>query len=86
MSELNQDQATAFGFAGKNELWKQILIVLEAMQERETLIAIGRDTLGENRIHASGRADGITDAIATLRYYRQEARKLSGLNPEEDVV
>lgn len=75
---ITEKQKTAFSFGGGNLLWDEICIVLNALQEEEMLIAINRETKGEDRIHATGRVDGINLVMSTLNYIRDEALKENG--------
>ena len=83
---MTQEQVAAFGFAGKNALWDEISKVLNAMQEQEMFTVIARSTVGEDRIHAAGRCDGINMVISTLNHIREDARKKMGLTPTEDLA
>jgi hypothetical protein len=83
---MTDDQAKAFGFAGKNQLWTEITKLIEELQEQHWMIAISKDCKGEDRIHASGTADGINIILSTLAEYRKQARILNGLTPEEDLA
>lgn len=76
---ITEKQQIAFGFVEENLLWDEICKVLNALQEQETLIAISKDTKGEDRIHASGRADGINLVISTFNWYRENALEKRGL-------
>lgn len=83
---MTEDQKNAFGFSGKNIVWSEVIKLIEAMQQQQWMIAIGKDTKGEDRIHACGSADGINLVLSTLVQFRQDARKLNGLTPTEDLA
>ena len=83
---MTEDQKQAFGFSGKNIVWSEIIKLIEAMQQQQWMIAIGKDTKGEDRIHACGSADGINLVLSTLVQFRQDARQLNGLTPTEDLA
>ncbi len=52
---------------------------LEFYIEREVFSAIDRNTAGEARTHAAGRADGANGLKETLLWFREEALKKRGL-------
>lgn len=83
---MTDDQKMAFGFAGKNITWTETIKLIEAMQQQQWMIAISRDTKGEDRVHACGVADGINLVLSTLVQFRQDARQLNGLTPEKDLA
>lgn len=83
---MTEDQKNAFGFSGKNIVWSEVIKLIEAMQQQQWMIAIGKDTKGEDRIHACGSADGINLVLSTLIQFRQDARQLNGLTPTEDLA
>ena len=83
---MTEDQKNAFGFSGKNIVWSEVIKLIEAMQQQQWMIAIGKDTKGEDRIHAWGSADGINLVLSTLVQFRQDARQLNGLTPTEDLA
>ena len=83
---ITENQLKAFGFAGTNFLWSEILIALQQSQEQLWMHAIGAEVKGEERVHACGQADGINMALSLLINLRQEARKLNGLTPDEDLA
>jgi hypothetical protein len=78
-------QRSAFGFAGENLVFSEICKLVEELQEQQWMIAIARDTRGEDRIHAAGNADGINLVLSTLAQFRAEARRLNGLTDKEEV-
>jgi len=83
---MTEDQKNAFGFSGKNIVWSEVIKLIESMQQQQWMIAIGKDTKGEDRIHACGSADGINLVLSTLVQFRQDARQLNGLTPNEDLA
>lgn len=83
---MTEDQKNAFGFAGKNITWTEVIKLIEAMQQQQWMTAVGRETKGEDRIHACGCADGINLVLSTLVQFRQDARQLNGLTPNEDLA
>lgn len=83
---MTEDQKNAFGFSGKNIVWSEVIKLIEAMQQQQWMIAIGKDAKGEDRIHACGSADGINLVLSTLVQFRQDARQLNGLTPTEDLA
>lgn len=83
---MTEDQKNAFGFSGKNIVWSEVIKLIEAMQQQQWMIAIGKDTRGEDRIHACGSADGVNLVLSTLVQFRQDARQLNGLTPTEDLA
>jgi hypothetical protein len=83
---MTDDQKTAFGFAGKNITWTETIKLIEAIQQQQWMTAVSRETKGEDRIHACGSVDGINLILSTLVQFRQDARKLNGLTPNEDLA
>jgi hypothetical protein len=83
---MTDDQKNAFGFAGKSVTWTEVIKLIEAMQQQQWMTAVSKDTKGEDRIHACGSVDGINLVLSTLVQFRQEARKLNGLTPDEDLA
>ncbi len=83
---MTDDQKNAFGFSGKNGTWTEVIKLIEAMQQQQWIAAVSRDMKGEDRIHACGSVDGINLVLSTLIQFRQEARKLNGLTPDEDLA
>jgi len=83
---MTEDQKNAFGFSGKNIVWTEVIKLIEDMQQQQWMIAISKDTKGEDRIHACGSADGINLVLSTLVQFRQDARQLNGLTPTEDLA
>lgn len=62
------------GFAGTSETWDAMMAVLEESITIETTAAISRETVGEERVHASGRAEALTEFRADLLALRQQAK------------
>jgi hypothetical protein len=83
---MTENQKTAFGFAGKNLLWSEIVKHLNEVQTALTLQAIAQSVKGEDRIHLCGQADAVNYVISSLISMRQEARQLNGLTPDEDLA
>jgi hypothetical protein len=83
---MTDDQKNAFGFAGKNITWTEVLKLIESIQQQQWMIAISKDTKGEDRVHACGAADGVNLVLSTLVQFRQDARLLNGLTPNEDLA
>lgn len=83
---MTEDQKDAFGFAGKNVIWSEVLKVIEELQQQHWMLAISKDCKGEDRIHAAGQADGINLLLSTLIELRKQARELNGLTTNEDLA
>lgn len=83
---MTQKERAAYGFAGKNHMWDQIIETIQQMQEQFWMSAISNNVKGEDRIHACGQADGINLVYSTLLTLRSEALKLNGLTDEEDLA
>ena len=83
---MTENQKDAFGFSGKNNIWSELLNVVEQLQEQHWMLAISKDCKGEDRIHAAGQADGINLVLSTLIELRKQARQLNGLTPDEDLA
>ena len=69
---------SAFQRQGKNPLWETLLDNLDAAIDVEMVTAISADTIGEARIHQSGRADALLDFKNHLVELREAA--ISKLN------
>ena len=69
---------SAFQWEGKNPLWETLLDNLDAAIDVEMVTAISADTIGEARIHQSGRADALLDYKNHLVELREAA--ISKLN------
>jgi hypothetical protein len=83
---MTQKERAAYGFAGKNHIWDQIIETIQQMQEQMWIHAISNNVKGEDRIHACGQADGVNLVYSTLLTLRQEALKLNGLTEEKDLA
>jgi hypothetical protein len=83
---MTDDQKNAFGFAGKNVTWTEVIKLIESMQQQQWMAAVSREMKGEDRIHACGSVDGINLVLSTLVQFRQNARQLNGLTPNEDLA
>lgn len=71
---MDAQQLAAFAFTGDNPLWTQTLSLLDTCLEEEIAAAIDPQTVGEARIHAAGRAEGLVKFRALLAMVRDEAR------------
>jgi hypothetical protein len=83
---MTENQKDAFGFAGKNITWSEVLKVIEELQQQHWMLAISKDCKGEDRIHTAGQADGINLTLSTLIELRKQARQLNGLTINEDLA
>ena len=83
---MTQSERAAYGFAGKNHMWDQIIETIQQMQEQLWMGAVGNNNKGEDRIHACGQADGVNLVYSTLLTLRQEALKLNCLTDENDLA
>jgi hypothetical protein len=83
---MTQRERAAYGFAGKNHMWDQIVDTIQQMQEQLWMHAVGNSVKGEDRAHACGQADGVNLVYSTLLTLRQEALKLNGLTEEKDLA
>ena len=83
---MTENQKQAFGFAGKNLLWSEIINHLNEVQTALTLQAIAQSVKGEDRTHLCGQADAVNYVISSLINFRQEARQLNGLTTNEDLA
>jgi hypothetical protein len=83
---MTENQKQAFGFAGKNLVWSEIVKHLNEIQTALTLQAISQSVKGEDRTHLCGQADAVNYVISSLINIRQEARQLNGLTPDEDLA
>jgi len=79
---ITENQRTAFGFPGTNNVWTEVLNVIQQSQETLWMQAISSQVKGEDRVHACGQADGVNMIYSLLISLRQEARKLNGLTEE----
>jgi hypothetical protein len=68
----------SFGFFGENHLWNGIVTVLNDAIKDEVETAISRETLGEERIHAAGRAESLNDFLLLLNQLREKAKEING--------
>lgn len=83
---MTDNQHKAFGFIGTNNVWNEILKVIQESQEQLWMHAVSTEAKGEDRIHACGQADGVNMIYSLLISLRQEARALNGLTSEEDLA
>ena len=82
---MTQKERAAYGFAGKNHMWDQIIETIQQMQEQLWMSAVGNNNKGEDRVHACGQADGVNLVYSTLLTLRTEALKLNGLTEEDNL-
>lgn len=85
-NSMTQRERAAYGFAGKNHMWDQIVETIQQMQEQLWMHAVGNNAKGEDRVHACGQADGVNLVYSTLLTLRQEALKLNGLTEEKNLA
>jgi hypothetical protein len=83
---MTQKELAAYGFAGKNHIWDQIIETIQQMQEQLWITAIGSSVKGEDRVHACGQADGVNLVYSTLLTLRSEALKLNGLTDKDNLA
>jgi hypothetical protein len=57
------------------ELFKEILVHVDAMLQREMLKVMDVGTKGEDRAHSAGRLDAFNDLLVDLQQRRAEALK-----------
>lgn len=69
-----------FGFQGGNRTWDAILAVLDEAIEDELATVVSRETLGEERIHAAGRAEALRDLKMSLHQLREMALVEQGIS------
>lgn len=72
---MKPDQLEPFAFTGTSPLWDAILAHTNDCIQDEVETAINRETLGEYRIHAAGRAEALNDFLISLHQLRDEAKK-----------
>ena len=75
---IKPDQLEAFGFDGTNPLWDALLAHTQECIQDEVETAISRETTGEDRIHAAGRAEALNDFLISLHHLRDEAVRRRG--------
>lgn len=61
------------------ELFKEVLIHVDAMLQREMLRVMDAGTKGEDRAHSAGRLDAFNEVLVDLQQRRKEA-----LNTKQD--
>jgi hypothetical protein len=83
---MTESQRTAFGFPGTNNVWTEVINVIEQTQQTLWMHAISSTPKGEDRAHTCGQADGVNMVLSLLISMRQEARALNGLTSEEDLA
>mgnify|MGYP003348461278 FL=1 len=75
---MTPDLFEAFGFEGQNALWDALMAHTRDCIQDEVETAISRETTGEDRIHAAGRAEALNDFLVSLHHLRDEALKRRG--------
>lgn len=83
---ITEDQKKAFGFAGTNLVFTEVLKFLQDTQNALVLQAIANGISNEDRAHFCGQADGVNYVLSSLIELRKQARQLNGLTPEEDLA
>jgi hypothetical protein len=83
---ITENQRTAFGFAGTNNVWTEVINVIQQSQETLWMQAISSQVKGEDRVHACGQADGVNMILSLLITLRQDAKRINGLTSEEDLA
>jgi len=83
---ITENQRTAFGFIGTNNVWTEVLNVIQQSQETLWMQAISSQVKGEDRVHACGQADGVNMILSLLITLRQDAKRINGLTSEEDLA
>jgi len=78
MTQEQTKYIEVFGYSGTNQMFDMIVELLQGQIQAECDATISRDTLGEARIHAAGRAEGVSNFLAALLQLRQECRELNG--------
>lgn len=69
-----------FGFQGGNRTWDAVMAVLDEAIEDELATVVSRETLGEERIHAAGRAEALRDFKTSLHQLRDFALIEQGIH------
>ena len=75
---MKPDQLEAFAFEGQNKLWDALMAHLDECINDEVETAISREVRGEDRTHAAGRAEAMTDFLISLHHLRDEALRRRG--------
>jgi hypothetical protein len=83
---ITENQRTAFGFSGTNNVWTEVINVIQQSQETLWMQAISSQVKGEDRVHACGQADGVNMILSLLITLRQDAKRINGLTSEEDLA
>jgi hypothetical protein len=68
-----------FGFSGTNRTWEAIMVVIDESIEDELATVVSRETVGEERIHAAGRAEALRDLKTALLQLRDAALLEQGI-------
>lgn len=80
---MTENQLKAFGFAGSNITYSEIVKFLQDLQNTLVLQAISATTQGEDRVHLCGQAEGINYALSSIIDMRNQALVMNGLTPEK---
>jgi len=83
---MTENQRNLFGFAGNNELWAEMIKVIEQTQEQLWMHAISAEPKGEDRVHACGQADGANMILSLFISLRNEAKTLNGLTSDDNLA
>ena len=83
---MTENQRNLFGFAGNNELWSEMIKVIEQTQEQLWMHAISAEPKGEDRVHACGQADGVNMILSLFISLRNEAKTLNGLTSDDNLA
>ena len=75
---MNHKELEPFGFTGQSPLWDSILLHLNNTMQDDVETAINRETTGEYRIHAAGRAEALNDFLISLQQLRSAALEQNG--------
>ena len=74
----------SFSFAGKNELWQSIHILLDASIESEMQSALSKENKGEDRAWHCGRAEALRDFKDVIMQTRNAVLRDVGREEETD--
>ena len=83
---ITENQKKAFGFAGQNLVYSEVIKFLLETQSNLMVQAVSSSTKGEDRIHCCGQADAVNYLVSALIDIRKQARVLNGLTAEEDLA
>lgn len=79
MSSILPHLIEGFGFQGGSRTWDAVMAVLDEAIDNELATVVSRETLGEERIHAAGRAEALRDFKTTLLQLRETALLEQGI-------